>query len=331
MIYTSKAISHPNIAIAKYWGKRDASLNLPLFDSVAFGLEGLTTQTTATWIDTPSADSLTIDDIRIPEHRISRIKRIIDAVREMKGWDKSCEIRSQNSFAHSSGLASSASGAAAAALAISKAAGIDLPQDALSTIARLGSGSAARSIHPGWTRWRAGSNADGSDSYAVQIAPADHWQLDVFVVCVSSTQKAVSSTECMMRCTESPFWNTYCEEASKAADIVQTIVRDRDFTALARAAHHNAMMLHALTLSCPEPVCYFAPQTIQIMQKIFRMSTAIPVCCTLDAGANVIVLCENIATPFVKNEIMDLDVPFIQTQIGGGTYSDENEGFNNEK
>ncbi len=317
-MHTATAIAHANIAIAKYWGKRDEQLNLPLFDSVAFGINELVTQTTATWTDEASEDALFIDGWHVPPQRIERMQRMMDIVRARKGWTKKCLLHSHNAFAHSSGLASSASGAAAAASAMSGAAGLDLSPTELSVLARHGSGSAARSIHAGWTRWHAGTSPDGSDSYAVQFAPPDHWPLDVFVVQLSTARKPVSSTECMKQCELSPFWQTYCAEASAAADIAQKAVMDRNFASLTAAAHHNAMMLHALVMSCPQPVCYFEPQTIAVIQKIFRMSTAIPVCCTIDAGPNVVVLCEEIACPFVKNEIMALDVPFIQTTIGGG-------------
>ena len=317
--YSATAVAHANIAIAKYWGKRNEQLNLPFFDSVAFGVEALETQTTAVWNDEMPCDALFIDDWQVPEHRMDRMRRMIDVVRERMGWNKKCQIRSRNHFTHSAGLASSASGSAAAALAVSSAAGLSLSPTELSILARLGSGSAARSIHSGWTRWHAGKNPDGSDSYATRIAPANYWPLNVFVVLVSTAHKEVSSTEGMRRCIQSPFWDAYEKEASQAAEIVQTAVIQRDFGALTNAAHHNAMLLHALAMSCPEPVCYFAPKTIEIIQKIFRMCSAIPVCCTIDAGANVIVLCEDIACPFVKNEIMSLHVPFIQTTIGGGT------------
>ena len=320
MEYTATAIARPNIAIAKYWGKRDESLNLPFFDSVSFGVDGLETRTTASWCDDIPDDVLFMNDCLVPECRMERMKRMMDVMRKQKGWSKKCAIHSHNNFAHSSGLASSASGAAGAALAMSHAAGISLSQTELSAFARLGSGSAARSIHAGWTRWYRGCCPDGSDSYAEQFAPPDFWALNVFVVQISTGPKLVSSTECMKLCMHSPFWNAYCAEVSSAADVVQDAVLNRDFEALAAASHHNAMLLHALTMSCPKPVCYFAPKTIEIIQKILRMSAEkMPVCFTIDAGSNVVILCEDAASSSVRNEIIALDVPFLQTTIGGGT------------
>lgn len=312
------ARAHANIAIAKYWGKRDTELNLPLFDSVAFNVADLSTETTAIWDEDDFRDALVINGWQVPSHTMGRIQRIIDVIREKSGQTKRCILHSKNNFPLATGLASSASGCAAAALAASKAAGLDLSEQELSSIARLGSGSAARSIPGGWTRWHAGENPDGSDSYAKSIAPAKHWPLHVFVVQVADAPKTVSSSEAMLRCQASPFWNAYLQEAKAAADFAQNAIIQRDFSALTEAMHHNTMMLHALAMTCNPPICYFAPKSIELLQHILRACQAVQVCCTLDAGANVVVLCEEIVYPFVKNDIIALGLPFVQTRIGGG-------------
>ena len=312
------ARAHANIAIAKYWGKRDENLNLPYFDSVAFNVDGLSTETTAIWNDDDFRDALVINGWQVPEHLLTRVHRILDVIRAETGLTKRCILHSKNNFPLSSGLAASASGCAAATLAAAAAAGLSLPEDRLSAIARLGSGSAARSIPAGWTRWYAGENPDGSDSYAKTIAPANHWSLHAFVILVSDTPKPVSSAEAMRRCIDSPFWQPYANEVKQAADFAQNAILQRDFHALTEAMHHNTMLLHALNMTCNPPICYFAPKSIELLQHILRASTAVQVCCTLDAGANVVVLCEEIVYPFVKNDIMAVGLPFVQCHIGGG-------------
>ena len=314
---TTTAVAHSNIAVAKYWGKRDTSLNLPLFDSVSFNVEDLTSKTTAVWMDGRKTDDLIIDGWHVPEHRMGRCRRILDKIRLDKGWDKHCILTSHNNFVHSSGLASSASGYAAIALAASVGAGLNYTAEELSALARLGSGSASRSIPSGWCRWYAGHQEEGSDSFATQIAPPNHWDLRVFVVQASNKTKHVSSTEAMEISRTSPYWDSYCNDAQKAADIAQSAIIYRDFESLTAIMHHSFMMLHALMLSCG--ICYFAPKSIELLQYILRSCHALPVCCTLDAGANVVVLCEPIAWPFVKNQILSLNVPFVETTIGHGT------------
>ena len=312
------ARAHANIAVAKYWGKRDEERNLPIFDSIALNISGLMTETTAVWDEDDNRDALYINEWQVPDHLLVRMRRILDAIRSETGITSRCVLRSTNNFPLSSGLASSASGCAAAALAASAAAGLTLSEERLSALARLGSGSASRSIPGGWTRWFAGKSADGSDSFAKSIAPANHWPLHVFVLLVSDGPKSVSSSDAMRRCMDSPFWDAYVREASDAADIAQNAIIQRDFQALTRSMHHNAMLLHALAMSCKQPICYFAPKSIEIIQHILRASTAMQVCCTMDAGANVVVLCEDVVCPFVKNDIMAMKIPFIQCGIGEG-------------
>ena len=310
-----RASAYANIAVAKYWGKRDAELNLPYFDSVSFSVGALKTETQAQWRDDLEADSLVIDGWDVPLSQMGRVTHILDEIRRRKSWDKRCILESHNSFPRSSGLASSASGCAAAAMAASGAAGLECSPEALSVLARLGSGSAARSVCSGWARWFAGTREDGLDSYAVQIAPHDHWPLCVFVVQVTADAKAVSSREAMVRCQQSPLWSAYMADARRAADLAENAIRHKNFAALSDVMHHSAMMLHALTLSCCPPICYFAPKSIELLRFVLRSCRALNVCCTLDAGANVVVLCEETSVPFVKNQIISLGVPFVQTEI----------------
>ncbi len=318
--YKATARAHANIAIAKYWGKRDETLNLPMFDSVAFNLDGLTTETTAIWDEDDFRDALVINGWTVPSHTMGRIQRIFDEVRkhaDMEG--KRCILHSKSNFPISGGLASSASGCAAAAAAVAAAAGLHLSEAELSRLARLGSGSAARSIPGGWTRWHAGENEDGSDSYAESIAPAEHWNLHAFVIQVSNHPKSISSTEAMKRCQNSPFWPAYLEQAKQAANYAQDAIIQKNFDALTEAMHTNALQLHALAMTCNPPIMYFAPKSIELLQHILRSCHSMQVCCTLDAGANVVVLCEEIAYPFVKNDVIALGLPFVQCRIGGGT------------
>lgn len=318
--YQAKARAHANIAVAKYWGKRDELENLPLFDSVAFNIDSLFTDTLAVWHDDIQDDELSIDGKKLPAHRLERVKRILNKIRVMKGWTKKCALISHNSFAHSTGLASSASGMAAAALAASAAAHLSLTSNNLSAIARLGSGSAARSIPNGWTRWFAGSRPDGADSYATSIAPHDYWPLNVFAVQVSKKEKKISSSRAMNAAPQSPFWDAFLKCSASAADETQNAIAKKDFNALKSAMHKNMLNLHALNMTLTPPILFFQPQTLQIVQHILKLSQAIPVCCTVDAGANPVILCENVACPFVKNDLLAMNLNFIQGHIAKGAY-----------
>ena len=122
----------------------------------------------------------------------------------------------------------------------------------------------------------------------------------------------------MNMCMRSPFWNVFVEESKKEADLLQQAVIQRDFASFSAGVHRNMMRLHALTMTCERPVLYFAPKSVEIIQKVLRATQAVPVCCTVDAGSNVIVICEDSACPFIKNDIIALGLPFIQTHVGNG-------------
>ncbi len=314
------ARAHANIAVAKYWGKRDAELNLPLFDSVAFNIEDLYTETTAVWNEEDPRDALSINGWNVPAQNLGRIQKMLNVIREKAGLGSArCVLTSRNNFQHSTGFASSASGAAAAALAASAAAGLELSEAELTQLARIGSGSAARSIPAGWTRAYAGSAEDGSDFYARSIAPANHWNLHVFAITIDSTRKRMSSTDGMMACTQSPLWNAYVDAAKQHADAAQNAIQQKDFKLLKEVMHESTSLLHAINLTAKPPIFYVTPKSLEFIEHFQRQSQAIPVCITLDAGANVIVLCEEVVYPFVKNDIIALGLPYIQSRIGGGT------------
>ncbi len=314
------ACAHANIAVAKYWGKRNIDLNLPFFDSLSFNLDGLYTETTAVWNDEDPRDALSINGWDVPAQNLGRIQNILNVIREKAGLEgKRCVLTSHNNFPHSTGLASSASGAAAATLAASVAAGLSLSELELTKIARLGSGSAARSIPSGWVRAYAGSQDDGSDFKAVSVFPANHWNLRIFVINVDANPKRISSSEGMLRSQQSPFWNAYLDTAKQHAEAAQRALMQKDFKALKEVVHASTFMMHALAATSNPPILYISPKSLEVIQHFMRQSQAIPVCCTLDAGANVILICEDVVYPFVKNDIIAMGLSYVQTRVGGGT------------
>ena len=119
------AKAHANIAVAKYWGKRNTDQNLPFFDSVSFNVEDLTTETTAVWNEDDFRDALSINGWQVPGHTLGRLTRILNTIRSLTGITKRCILSSQNNFPLSTGLASSASGYAAAAAASASFACLD--------------------------------------------------------------------------------------------------------------------------------------------------------------------------------------------------------------
>src|SRR5690606_38217669 len=141
-----------------------------------------------------------------------RVTQFLDLIRQLAGKHVFAEVRSTNHVPTAAGFASSASGFAALAAAGSKAIGLTLNDEELSRLTRRGSGSACRSIYGGFAEWQKGEKTDGSDSYAVPIAPREHWDIRVAAVVLSSKMKKVSSRRGMRRTVEtSPFFNGWVD------------------------------------------------------------------------------------------------------------------------
>ena len=185
------ASAHPNIAFIKYWGNRDSLLRLPLTGSLSMNLDGLETRTRV-WFDADfSADSFSLGGVEQGEESLARVSAFLDRARGC--WLRPLGARGKRTTPAGAGIASSASAFAALALAASAALGLSLSEQQLSALARRGSGSACRSVPDGFAEWLPGS-AD-ADSYAVQVAPPDYWDLVDLIVVLRSEHKPVGSTE----------------------------------------------------------------------------------------------------------------------------------------
>src|SRR5699024_2576615 len=188
---TAKA--HTNIALIKYWGKRNESLILPTNNSLSLTLDGFYTTTSVHFREELKKDQFTLDQEEISGIEYERVTKYLDLIRSYTGKQELyANVQSKNNVPTAAGFASSASGFAALAAASTRALGLSLSDQELSRLTRQGSGSACRSIYGGFAEWQKGHKEDGSDSYAVQIAPKNHWDIRVAAVVLSSTKKDIS-------------------------------------------------------------------------------------------------------------------------------------------
>ncbi|QKY71006.1 diphosphomevalonate decarboxylase [Lentibacillus sp. CBA3610] len=288
---TAKA--HTNIALIKYWGKRDESLILPMNNSLSLTLDGFYTTTTVEFQDSLMSDRFYLNDRLIDGKEYARVTAFLDRIREAAGRpDAFAEIHSTNHVPTAAGFASSASGFAALAAAAAKA--IDLPTDEqkLSILTRQGSGSACRSIYGGFVEWEKGAKADGSDSHAVPIAPADHWDIRVAAVVLSSAEKKVLSREGMRRTVEtSAYYPAWVDSIPDDLAAIKDGIAERDFEKVGEIAEANCLRMHATTLAANPPFSYWHSTTLSIMQAVRDLRSAgVPAFFTIDAGPNVKVL-----------------------------------------
>lgn len=301
------ARAHTNIALVKYWGKRDLPLNLPAAGSFSLTLEGLHT-TTSVELGAPS-DLLLLNGVE-DAAALAKALPVIDRVRALAGTRASMLIRSENNFPTSAGLASSASGLAALALAASHAAGLSLPPEELSALARLGSGSACRSIFGGYVEWRAGTAPDGSDCHAVPFRPAEHWDLRCVVAVVSEAAKPVRSTAGMLgTAASSPYHAAFVASVDGDLAAVREAVAGRDLPALARVAERSCLRMHAAMLASDPPLVYLRPESWSVIEEVRRLQrTGVPVFFTADAGPNLKLFCEPDAQDAVVRALAALSV-----------------------
>lgn len=289
--HSAAALAHPNIAFIKYWGNRDDALRLPASGSISMNLDGLQTRTSVTFDPALAADTLTIDGLPAAGPALERVSGFLDLVRQMAGIGLRAAVVSENNFPMGTGIASSASAFAALALAASRAASLALSEGELSRLARRGSGSACRSIPGGFVEWLPG--ADDAESYAVSIAPPEHWNLSDCIAIVSTEHKATGSARGNTLAATSPLQAARLADAPRRLDLCRAAILGRDFAALAAIAELDSDMMHAVMMTSTPPLFYWQPATLTVMQAVREARAGgLPVCYTVDAGPNVHVICE---------------------------------------
>jgi len=284
------AVACANIAFIKYWGNRDNDLRLPSNGSISMNLEGLFTRTTVSFQPSLPFDELIINGREVTGKGLERVSAILDLVRATAGMKANAEVMSENNFPSGAGIASSAAAFAALALAASKAAGLDLSEAELSRLARRGSGSAARSIPSGFVEWKMGTGDE--DSFAVSIAPPEHWDLADCVAIVSASHKKTSSTEGHALAGTSPLQKARVEDAPRRLDLCRNAILRRDFDALAEIIELDSDMMHAVMMTSNPPLMYWQAATVEIFHAVREWrASGLPAAYTVDAGANVHVIC----------------------------------------
>jgi len=300
---SAAAVACPNIAFIKYWGNQDNTLRLPANGSISMNLAGLTTQTCVTFDPVLKSDTLTLNGIPSTGKSLHRMVAFLDVVRHLASKKLFGRVTTENNFPTGAGIASSASAYAALALASSWALGLELNERQLSQLARLGSGSACRSIPDGFVEWQKGES--DADSYAFSIAPASHWALVDLVAVVQSERKPVGSSEGHTLAGSSPLQDARLAGVPHRLDICRTAILNRDFEALARVVELDSNLMHAVMMTSNPPLFYWQPVSLTLMKLVpeWRQS-GLPVCYTLDAGPNVHLLCLAASAAQIRSRLL---------------------------
>lgn len=308
MFMKATAKAHTNIALIKYWGKRDERLFLPMNSSLSITLDQFYTTTRVEFNESQTEDVLFINDSLMGDVETNKVRQFLDRLREISGIRLFATVHSVNQVPTAAGFASSASGFAALAAAATKALQLDVDKKALSQIARQGSGSACRSIYGGYVEWKKGKREDGLDSFATPILEENAWKLSILSVVLTSEEKRVSSREGMKRTVDSsPFYSSWVMEAEKDLKTAKTAIEKRDFAMLGTVMEENALKMHATTLGADPPFLYWQSSTIDVMQMVRQLrQKGIQAYFTIDAGPNVKILCEPENEGMVHKEILSL-------------------------
>lgn len=287
--FTATALAHPNIAFVKYWGNRDEALRIPANGSISMNLAGLHARTTVTFRADLEDDQLSINGLPAETPALQRVSRFLDHARAIAGVTLRAEVVSRSNFPTGAGIASSAAAFAALALAASHALGLDLSQPALSRLARLGSGSASRSIPSGFVEWQPGVGDD--DSYAFSIAPPEHWDLVDCVAVVAAGHKPVGSTQGHALAGTSPLQSARLADAPRRLALARRAILEKDFAAFAEIVEHDSTQMHAVMMTSTPPLFYWQPASLELMLAVQSWrAQGLPCCYTLDAGPNVHVI-----------------------------------------
>jgi diphosphomevalonate decarboxylase len=287
--------ANSNIALVKYWGKRDKRLMLPQNGSISMTVDGMSTHTTIEFDGKYQEDSVSVNNEEVREDQGRKdIIAFLDLIRERAGITEKARANSVSNFPVAAGLASSASGLAALAMAAAKASGLELGTRELSMLARRGSGSASRSVEGGFVEWHRGQAEDGTDSFAEQVAPPEHWPEFRMVIAVTSKkEKKVKSRAGMAQTVETcPYYPEWLETINEDLDAVREGIKEKDFTAVGRTAEHNCLKMHATMMTTKPAIIYWNPATMRIIHSVMEWRDSGLECYfTIDAGPQVKVMC----------------------------------------
>lgn len=296
----ASAIAHSNIALIKYWGRssqHDPQLNIPLNDTVSMTKHGLTnginlqTHTTIEFAPELDRDIVMVEDQEVVGRHLDRVVRVVDHLRWQAQVSHRFRMVSRNDFPTQAGLASSASAFAALALAAATALGLNFTREQLSTIARLGSGSAARSIHGGFVYCYRGHSHE--TAYAEQICPRNCFEMNAVIAIVDMGRKTITSDEGHRLAATSPFNEIRIRKSQQQAQQIRKLILENDFNAVGQMAEANCLYMHAVMMTSQPSLFYWQPTTLKIIKTIHQLREAgLPCYFTIDAGPNVHCLCQ---------------------------------------
>ena len=284
------AVAPSNIAFIKYWGKKDEILRLPENGSISMSLSNLLTVTTVEFNANYKEDVIIINNQK-EENQGNRVIKHLDRIRKIAKINYKAKVVTKNNFPAGTGLSSSASGLAALTVAAVKAAGLDLSEKELSILARLGSGSACRSIPNGFVEWLGGDTNE--TSFAVSLYPANYWDIADVVAIVSKDKKEVSTTEGQKLAPSSPFFSIRLARIKEKINLIKKYMKEKNFRAFGELVEQEALELHAVMLTSTPSLIYWLPGTLKVIHAVKKWRwDGLQVYFTINTGQDIHLICQ---------------------------------------
>ena len=306
------ATANANIALIKYWGKRDKALMLPQNGSISMTCEGLSTITTVEFEKKYDEDIFFLGGKEFSQGtEYEEVKGQLDLIRMMAKSSLSAKVVSKNNFPTAAGLASSASGFAALSLSASSAIGLKLKEKELSMLARRGSGSASRSIGEGFVEWYRGKKSDGSDCYAETFAKKSYWpEFRMIVAVTSKKEKKVKSRAGMGQTVENcPYYKAWLDTVQSDLDNIRKSILRKDLPAVGKIAELNCLKMHAIMITTTPPIIYWTAGTMDVIHSILKWrEEGLEAYFTIDGGPQVKVICLQKDEKEIMKRLKALDI-----------------------
>lgn len=278
----AEAFAPSNIALCKYWGKKNLDLNIPSTPSLSISLGD---RGTKVQLSIAPRNSLSINGKNITEESAA-FKRTFDFLELFMAKNIKLAVQSENSIPTAAGLASSASFFAALTIALDKLCNWQASLQTLSCLARLGSGSACRSLHHGFVKW-----LDYDDPFKSYGIPMNvRWEeLRIGLLIFDDKEKSMPSRQAMLHTQNtSPLYQAWCNNSRTDFEVVHAAIEKKNFQTLGETAEYNALSLHAVMLSARPAIIYSQPETLKAIAKIHALrQNSILVYFTQDAGPNL--------------------------------------------
>ncbi len=326
--------AHANIALIKYWGKRDEFLMLPTKSSLSVSLDALKT---ATKIKFSDSDRIFINGQEAQGESQVKILRFLHIFRKKFNINRFFQIDSDNNFPTAAGLSSSSSGIAALARGLSELCSfchpefdsgsincrnLSLSRKDLSILARRGSGSASRSVFGGFVLWHKGTLLDGSDSFAEQLFTAQHWpEFRVIVVVVQQSKKYISSTQAMQITVKTcKTYNEWVKNSERRVKPMIQAIANKDLQTLGELSQVDCIEMHETMRTSSPAINYWTEKTTKIIDLVNNMkNSGIQCYFTIDAGPNVKILTLEKYQDQILSEIKKIDdsLQIIVSRVAG--------------